>query len=455
MAKQRVWFECQSCGAQAPKWLGRCPECGGWGTLEKAAGGREGPPPGGGVEAPRPLGLEEITLDEGARLLAGIGEWDRVLGGGLVAGSLLLLGGDPGVGKSTLLMWIIDKLSSAHPALYVSGEESLLQVKMRAERLGLGAKGFRLLAQTDADAIIAAARNLKPSLLVVDSIQTTVVPALGAHSGSLAQLREAAGRFLVFAKESGIPILLVGHVTKEGALAGPRVLEHMVDVVLYLQAEGAQAFRFLRAEKNRFGSTQELGVFEMKADGLVEVKNPSSLFLAGRPLGQSGSVVTCTLHGSRPLLLEVQALVVSTHYGTGRRTTSGIDSNRIALLSAVVEKHLGLVLSGCDVFVNVAGGMSLQETGCDLALCAAMVSSYENRPMDTGCLVLGEVGLSGEVRAVSRLEVRLAEAQKLGFERALVPSANLPHISKALKTGLDISGISKLNALTEALRARA
>jgi len=351
------------------------------------------------------------------------------------------------VGKSTLLMWVIDKLSLRHPALYVSGEESLLQVKMRAERLGLGAKGFRLLAQTDTEAILAAARHLKPSLLVVDSIQTTVLPALGAPSGSLSQLREVAGRFLAFAKESGVPVLLVGHVTKEGALAGPRALEHMVDVVLYLQAEGAQAFRFLRSEKNRFGSTQELGVFEMKADGLVEVKNPSSLFLAGRPLGQSGSVVTCTLSGSRPLLVEVQALVVSTQYGTGRRTTLGVDSNRVALLSAVVEKHMGLVFSGCDIFVNVAGGMTLQETGCDLSVCAAMVSSYKNRPMDASCLALGEVGLSGEVRAVSRLELRLLEARRLGFERALVPSGNLPHISEALKRDLRVQGVSKLSEL--------
>jgi len=445
LPKQRIWFECQSCGAQAPKWLGRCVECGAWGTLEKSTGAAGAEAAAAAVNAPNPLRLEEVKADEGARLLSGIEEWDRVLGGGLVAGSLLLLGGDPGVGKSTLLMWIIDKLSSSHPALYVSGEESLLQVKMRAERLGLKAKGFRLLAQTDADAIVAAARNLKPSLLVVDSIQTTVVPSLGAPTGSLSQLREVAGRFLTFAKESGVPVLLVGHVTKEGALAGPRALEHMVDVVLYLQAEGAQAFRFLRSEKNRFGSTQELGVFEMKAEGLVEVKNPSSLFLSGRPLGQSGSVVTCTLSGSRPLLVEVQALVVSTHYGTGRRTTLGVDNNRVALLSAVVEKHLGLVFSGCDIFVNVAGGMVLQETGCDLSVCAAMISSYSNRPMDAGCLVLGEVGLSGEVRAVSRLELRLAEAQKLGFERALVPEANLPHISKTLKKNLEINGISKLS----------
>ena len=455
MAKQRVWFECQACGAQAPKWLGRCTECGAWGTMEKAtsSAGAGAVAAAAHVEAPTPLSLEEVKVDEGQRLLCGIEEWDRVLGGGLVPGSLLLLGGDPGVGKSTLLMWVLDKLSARHPALYVSGEESLLQVKMRAERLGLSAKGFRLLAQTDADAIVAAARNLKPSLLVVDSIQTTVVPGLGALGGSLSQLREVAGRFLSFAKETGVPVLLVGHVTKEGALAGPRVLEHMVDVVLYLQAEGAQAFRFLRSEKNRFGSTQELGVFEMKSDGLVEIKNPSSLFLAGRPLGQSGSVVTCTLSGSRPLLVEVQALVVSTHYGTGRRTTLGVDSNRVALLSAVLEKHLGLAFSGSDIFLNVAGGMTLQEAGCDLSICAAMVSSYENRPMDASCLVLGEVGLSGEVRAVSRLELRLSEARKLGFARALVPEGNVPHLPKALKQGLEISGIAKLGALAEALRA--
>jgi len=454
VAKQRTWFECQSCGAQAPQWLGRCPECGAWATLEKAtaaavvASARV-------LEAPQPLSLEQVSTAEEPRLLSGIGEWDSVLGGGLVAGSLLLLGGDPGVGKSTLLMWVVDKLSSTHPALYVSGEESLLQIKMRAERLGLGGQGFRLLAQTDAEAIIAAAEALRPSLLVVDSIQTTVAPSLGAQAGSLAQLREVAGRFLAFAKATGVPVLLVGHVTKEGALAGPRVLEHMVDVVLYLQAEGAQAFRFLRAEKNRFGSTQELGVFEMKADGLAEVKNPSALFLAGRPVGQSGSVVTCTLNGSRPLLVEVQALAVNTRYGTGRRTTLGTDSNRIALLSAVLEKHLGLAFSGCDIFVNVAGGMVLQETGCDLALCAAMLSSFENRPVDFNCIALGEVGLSGEVRAVSRLERRLLEAQKLGFEKALIPSGNLPHLPKALKKNWEINGISKLNALTEMLRERA
>jgi len=451
VAKQRLWFECQSCGAQAPKWLGRCPECGAWGSLEKSTQAAGAQAVAAVLHAPTPLGLEEIKTDEGPRLLSGIEEWDRVLGGGLVPGSLLLLGGDPGVGKSTLLMWVVDKLSLGKAALYASGEESLLQVKMRAERLGLGARGFRLLAQTDVEAILAAARNLKPSVLVVDSIQTATLPALGAPSGSLSQLREAAGRFLAFAKETGVPVLLVGHVTKEGALAGPRVLEHMVDVVLYLQAEGAQAFRFLRSEKNRFGSTQELGVFEMKAEGLKEVKNPSSLFLEGRPLGQSGSVVTCTLSGSRPLLVEVQALVASSPYGTGRRTTSGVDSNRVALLSAVIEKHMGLVFSGCDIFLNIAGGMVLQETGCDLAVCTAMVSSYQNRPMDARCLVLGELGLSGEVRAVSRMELRLAEAQKLGFQKALIPEGNVPHISKALKKGLELQGISKLGALADIL----
>jgi DNA repair protein RadA/Sms len=372
--------------------------------------------------------LTDIEAEAEARRATGMNELDRVLGGGVVPGSLVLLGGDPGIGKSTLLLSAIERLSKHGPALYVSGEESLRQTKMRADRLGVKGEGLHLYAETNAEKVLAAAEPLKPAVLVVDSIQTMYLPELGSAPGTLSQVREVAGRLMAYAKREGVPTFLVGHVTKDGAIAGPRVLEHMVDTVLYFEGDRTHPFRILRAHKNRFGSTNEIGVFEMKGAGLKEVLDPSALFLAQRPVGQPGSVVTSTLNGTRPLLVEVQALVASAGYGTARRTTMGVDSNRVALLAAVLERKEDVQLQGCDLFVNVAGGMELSEPASDLAVCMALASSLRNRPLDPHTLVVGEVGLAGEVRAVGQLDTRLAEAAKMGFRRVVLPKASLDRL---------------------------
>jgi len=367
--------------------------------------------------------LADVMTSSEARCCTEIRELDRVLGGGVVPGSFVLLGGDPGIGKSTLLLAALDRLARQVPTLYVSGEESLTQTKMRADRLQLGSSHLHLLAETDAEKVLAAAQALKPSAMAIDSIQTMYLPDLGSAPGSIAQVREVAGRLMAFAKQSGVPTFLIGHVTKEGAIAGPRVLEHIVDTVLYFEGDRGHPFRILRAHKNRFGSTNEIGVFEMKGSGLVEVADPSALFLAERPLGKPGSVVTSTFNGTRPLLVEVQALVAPTGYGTARRTAMGVDTNRVALLAAVLERKEDVQLTGCDIFVNVAGGMQLTDPDADLAVCAALVSSLRNRPLDPHTLVLGEVGLAGEVRAVGQIELRLSEAEKMGFRQIVLPKA--------------------------------
>ncbi|HEX4620956.1 MAG TPA: DNA repair protein RadA, partial [Myxococcaceae bacterium] len=363
--------------------------------------------------------------------------------GGTVPGSLVLLGGDPGIGKSTLLLSALNALSANEPALYVSGEESLGQTKMRADRLGIGSRRLHLLAETDAGKILTAAEGLKPCALVVDSIQTMYLPELGSAPGSISQVREVAGRLMAFAKRTGVATFLVGHVTKDGAIAGPRVLEHIVDTVLYFEGERGHPFRILRAHKNRFGSTNEIGVFEMKGAGLVEVADPSALFLSERPVGKPGSTVTSTLNGTRPLLVEVQALVASAGYGTARRTTMGVDTNRVALLAAVLEKKEGVQLIGCDIFVNVAGGMAITEPASDLAVCAALVSSLQNRPVDPHTLVLGEVGLAGEVRAVSQPEPRLAEAAKMGFKRVVMPQGSVRRMEERRLEPVGVSTLSE------------
>ena len=411
MAKPRTHFVCQSCGFQAAKWLGKCPDCGSWNSLVEETVRTESPGASGnrGADA-QPVRLADVATSSEVRRRTEIRELDRVLGGGVVSGSFVLLGGD-------------DHLARQVPALYVSGEESLIQTKMRADRLQLGSSHLHLLAETDAERVLAAADSLKPSAMAIDSIQTMYLPDLGSAPGSIAQVREVAGRLMAFAKQSGVPTFLVGHVTKEGAIAGPRVLEHMVDTVLYFEGDRGHPFRILRAHKNRFGSTNEIGVFEMKGSGLVEVADPSALFLAERPLGKPGSVVTSTFNGTRPLLVEVQALVAPTGYGTARRTAMGVDSNRVALLAAVLERKQDVQLTGCDIFVNVAGGMQLTDPDSDLAVCAALVSSLRNRPLDPHTLVLGEVGLAGEVRAVGQVELRLSEAEKMGFRQIVLPKA--------------------------------
>jgi DNA repair protein RadA/Sms len=385
----------------------------------------------------------EARLGEDERQRTGIGELDRVLGGGVVPGALVLLGGDPGIGKSTLLLAALDRLARARPerpVLYVSGEESARQVKLRADRLGAAAENLSLLAETDAERVLQAAGALAPAAVAIDSIQTQYLPELESAPGTVTQIREVTARLMAFAKTTETPVFLVGHVTKDGAIAGPRVLEHMVDTVLYFEGGGAHPYRVLRAHKNRFGSASEIGVFEMKAGGLAEVPNPSALFLAERPEDAAGSAVAAVLNGTRTVLVEVQALVAPAGYGTPRRTALGIDGNRVALLAAVLEKKVGMEILGCDLFVNVAGGLSVDDPAADLATVAALASSFRDGPLPARTLLLGEVGLAGEVRAVSQPEIRLAEAARLGFERALVPAANVRHAEPV--PGIAVEGVA-------------
>ena len=422
-------YRCQQCGFASPKG-GTCPDCKrATGELVPLVEERAAPPPRGGRAAvsagTRPTALKDVVMERGDRVLTGIGELDRVLGGGVVRGSLVLIGGDPGVGKSTLVLQAAHALARvAPPVLYVTAEESAAQVKMRADRLGIGDDGLLLWAESDLSAVQAELDAVKPRLLIVDSIQTVFLPDLESAPGSVAQVRECGARLMTLAKGRGIATFLVGHVTKEGALAGPRVLEHLVDTVLYFEGEHHHAYRVLRAVKNRFGSTNEIGVFEMAAAGLVEVPNPSGFFLAERPAGAPGSVIVSALEGTRPLLLELQALVSRASFGTPRRTVLGADYNRVCLLLAVLEKRGGLPISNQDVFVNVAGGGRVVEPAADLGIVVAAASSYLERPVAGDVLVLGEVGLTGEVRAVSGVEARLRAAAQLGFHSAIVPRGN-------------------------------
>ncbi len=450
MAKTKTHFTCQSCGLQSLKWLGKCPDCGAWNSLVEELEVRERRQPAwravGGSS--KPVLLQHVVAQTEPRRRTGIQELDRVLGGGVVPGSVVLLGGDPGIGKSTLLLAALDRLTSAGAVLYASGEESLSQTKMRADRLGIDSPHLHLFAETDAERILTAAENLQPVALAIDSIQTMYLPELGSAPGNIGQVREVAGRLMAFAKRTGVPTFIVGHLTKDGAIAGPRVLEHMVDTVLYFEGDRGHPFRILRAHKNRFGSTNEIGVFEMKETGLTEVADPSALFLSERPMGQAGSVVTSTVNGTRPLLVEVQALVAPTGYGTARRTTMGVDTNRVALLAAVLEKKADVPLVGCDIFVNVAGGMELTEPASDLAVCAALVSSLQNKPIDPLTLVLGEVGLAGEVRAVGQVEPRLAEASKMGFTQVVLPKGSARRVEDRRTA---VVGVETLSDALEAM----
>jgi DNA repair protein RadA/Sms len=430
--KLKTVFTCQKCGCQAPKWLGKCPDCGAWNSMAEESSIK--PPPGAGAiggHNSKPIPICDVPAQSETRVATGIGELDRVLGGGIVPGSLILIGGDPGIGKSTLLLQAMHNLaSSVGEVLYVSGEESASQTRLRGERLSASHKRLLILAENSLEAILAHAAARNPQAMVIDSIQTVWTSTLESAPGSVSQVRESAGKLMVLAKKSGIPIFLVGHVTKDGAIAGPRVLEHMVDSVLYFEGDGSHPFRILRAVKNRFGSTNEIGVFEMKQEGLREVTNPSELFLSERPIGVSGSVVTASLEGSRPLLVELQGLVTQTSFGTPRRTTIGVDHNRLALLVAVLEKKVGVHLSGMDIFLNAVGGVRINEPSADLAMIMAVASSHLDKPIDPHTMVIGEVGLAGEVRAITQPEQRIAEAEKLGFKTCILPAGNLKRLKK-------------------------
>ena len=427
--KPKTVYACQECGAQSQKWLGRCPDCGAWNSLVEERAVPEAAP--GTNRFSAAVGntarlYTEIETAQSPRMTTGIDEFDRVLGGGIVPGSLVLLGGEPGIGKSTLLLQTAAYVAGASgPVLYSSGEESEHQIKLRGERLGVGSAPLYLLAETGLERVLEEMARIKPALVIVDSIQTVFSLRMQSAPGSIGQVREAATQLLFAAKSQNVPTILVGHVTKEGSLAGPKALEHIVDTVLYFEGERHHAHRIIRAAKNRFGAVSELGVFEMTAAGLRPVANPSAMFLAERPAGTPGSAVFCCIEGSRPLLVEVQALVSASTYGYAKRTAVGLDQNRLSLLLAVLDKRAGMQLGGDDVFANLAGGMTIDEPAVDLAVLAAVASSARNRAVGPGTAVFGEVGLAGEVRAVTQASRRVREAVQMGFTRCVMPAANV------------------------------
>ena len=425
MAKAKTVFFCKECGFESAKWLGQCPGCRAWNsfTEEAVVQTKVKYAQNSSMGQAKPQPLQDVSSDREERTLIGIREFDRVLGGGIVKGSLVLVGGDPGIGKSTLLLQMCRELCKEKKVLYVSGEESAQQIKMRADRLGDFPGEVLLLAETNLDLIIATVEKEKPELVVIDSIQTMYREEVGAAPGSVSQVREATAGLMRLAKDKEVSVFIVGHVTKEGTVAGPRMLEHMVDTVLYFEGDNSASYRLLRAVKNRFGSTNEIGMFEMFGSGLAEVANPSEYMLEGRPEEEPGSVITTVMEGTRPLLVEVQALVCQTNFNMPRRTAAGVDYNRVNLLMAVMEKRLGISLAGCDAYVNVAGGMKITEPGIDLAIVLALLSSYKNRAVDNKTIAFGEIGLTGEVRSVSMLMQRVREAEKLGYETCIVPKA--------------------------------
>ncbi|MDE7333635.1 MAG: DNA repair protein RadA [Lachnospiraceae bacterium] len=441
--KSTTVFFCQSCGYESVKWMGQCPGCRQWNTFveesvltkSKETGGKKT----GGLKS-RPSALSEISLEEEDRITTRMQELDRVLGGGLVKGSLILVGGDPGIGKSTLLLQVCRNLAGdGREVLYVSGEESLKQIKIRANRIGEFNEHLKLLCETSLPAVEETIRNVKPDIVVIDSIQTMYHEGISSAPGSVSQVRESTGTFLQLAKGLNISIFIVGHVTKEGTVAGPRVLEHMVDTVLYFEGDRHASYRILRGVKNRFGSTNEIGVFEMEASGLREVMNPSEFMLSGKPEETSGSIVVCSIEGTRPMLIEIQALVCHSNFGIPRRQTIGTDFNRVNLLIAVLEKRLGMSLGNCDAYVNIAGGIKIQEPAVDLGIAMALASSFKNRIIDSKLIAIGEVGLSGEVRGVSMIQARVQEAKKLGFTACVIPYVCMESV-KEIK-GIKIIGV--------------
>lgn len=451
--KQKTTFFCKECGFESPKWLGQCPGCKEWDSfveepVVKTAAGRSVTV----TEHREPSKLSEIVTNDEVRTLTGIGELDRVLGGGIVTGSLVLVGGDPGIGKSTLLLQMCKQLAEAgKDVLYVSGEESVKQIKMRADRLGTFQKELFLLSETDLDIVTEVIGRKKPEIVIIDSIQTMYREEIGSAPGSVSQVRETTSTLMRLAKSLPVSIFIVGHVTKEGVVAGPRVLEHMVDTVLYFEGDGGASYRFLRGVKNRFGSTDEIGVFEMRGNGLVEVPNPSEYMLAGKPKQAPGSIVVCSIEGTRPILIEVQALVCQTNFNMPRRTSTGTDYNRVNLLMAVIEKRMGVRMGDCDAYINVAGGMRIHEPALDLGVILALLTSYRNQSLDDETICFGEVGLAGEVRAVNMAEQRVLEAAKLGFKRCILPKVNCRQLAltKEQTRGLELVGIESIHELLE------
>ena len=451
MSQEKTYFICQQCGYQTLKWLGRCPDCGNWGTLaeEKKAErihpvrGRPGP-----VQPPEPI--TKLKSGDEERLRSGIAEFDAVVGGGIVPGSLILIGGDPGVGKSTLLVQVSSGLAEEYgKVLYVSGEESASQIKIRADRLGIDTEALLVFPETCVEVIAEQIERLKPSAVIIDSIQTIFTSELTSAPGTVSQVRESAAKILLLGKSRNIPVFLIGHVTKDGSIAGPKTLEHMVDTVLYFEGEGGHPYRIIRTAKNRFGTSGEMGVFEMRGNGLFPVENPSSLFLSERPVGAAGSVVAACVEGSRPIMVEIQALVSRSSLAQPRRMTTGLDHSRVSLIIAVLEKKLDYFLGGYDVHINVVGGVTVSERGADLAVAAAIASGFMNKAVDPETAICGEIGLTGEVRSVDRAPLRLKELLNLGFKRFLVPKGNLAALPN--QKGILFRGIASVRDAIEEL----
>lgn len=454
MAKIKTSYICSECGFESPKWYGKCPSCGEWNTLNEELNTQQ---PKSGFSnsfsaVNQVLALDDICGENDERIPTKIEEFDRVLGGGIVKGSLVLLSGDPGIGKSTILLQICQNLGSkGQKILYVSGEESANQIKLRAVRIGVTTNNLFILSQTDLATIVECIKAEKPDIVIIDSIQTMVYEQVNSSAGSITQVRECTNVFMHTAKGLGIPIFIVGHVNKDGAIAGPKVLEHIVDTVLYFEGERNYSYRILRGVKNRFGSTNEIGVFEMTADGLKEVLNPSLMMISGRPKNTSGTCVACVMEGTRPILAEVQGLVCATGFGTPRRMSTGFDYNRMSMLLAVLEKRAGYFFNNMDAYVNVVGGLKLDEPAADLTVALALVSSLKDKAVDDKTIAFGEVGLAGEIRAVNNCEQRIAEAKRLGFERCIIPFHNYKSITNSLKSTFDIIPVRNIREAFSAL----
>ena len=444
--KAKTLYICNECGYESPKWYGCCPSCGEWNTMEEEIRtASEQKSARNAVKSVSALRIDEIDVDDEIRFKTGMQELDRVLGGGIVKGSLVLLSGDPGIGKSTILLQICEYLGKNLRILYVSGEESARQIKLRAKRLGVSTENLFIMTQTDVESIVEYIKADKPDLVIVDSIQTMSISEISSSPGSITQVRESTNLFMHCAKGLGIPTILVGHVNKDGNIAGPKVLEHIVDCVLYFEGERHLSYRILRAVKNRFGSTNEIGVFEMLDKGLVEVINPSLMLISGKPKNTAGTCIACVMEGSRPILAEVQGLVASTNYGNARRMSTGFDYNRMSMLLAVLEKRAGYFFSNCDAYINIVGGLRLDEPATDLSVALALISSLKDTPIRDDTLAIGEIGLGGELRAVSFCEQRVKEAERLGFSRCIIPKHNLKTLSDGFKGNIEIVGASNVN----------